>query len=333
MSVLYVTQWLYDLSNLVRTLSKDTLAVISDLNLRDEYASLEPKALLREVAKILAKNEVKAILLVDKGQREVVGIMTEQRFLQACATGADPAKTTASKFMSTNVLRLLSDTPIQTARNLIDKHQPDAVIALNPDRKFRGYLSPADYRQLKAPTSSFQEEEEEVDEYDMPVEEEEEIDTSSPDSNLIVKLYVSHDGSGIGNIYSDECPDGNPKVVGRWGPVFQETIWKIIQELAKQQLNGKGEITAYSIGENGLSIYTNQSMSQFEISLENLLQNLRTELGSGQEGPVIWAEDGAEILLHNSQIKIESSDGILSVDLPIFCDQIMTEGKSQRVIK
>ena len=117
--------------------------------------------------------------------------------------------------MSTNVLRLLSDTPIQTARNLIDKHQPDAVIALNPDRKFRGYLSPADYRQLKAPTSSFEEEEEEVDEYDMPAEEEEEIDTSSSDSNLIVKLYVSHDGSGIGNIYSDECPDGNPKVVGR----------------------------------------------------------------------------------------------------------------------
>ena len=128
MSVLYITQWLYDLSNLVRTLSKDTLAVISDLNLRDEYASLEPKALLREVAKILAKNEVKAILLVDKSQREVVGIMTEQRFLQACATGADPAKTTASKFMSTNVLRLLSDTPIQTARNLIDKHQPDLIV-------------------------------------------------------------------------------------------------------------------------------------------------------------------------------------------------------------
>ena len=322
----HIAQWLYRLSSLVVTLSKDALAVISDLNLRDEYASLEPKALLREVAKILAKNEVKVILLVDKSQREVVGIMTEQRFLQACATGADPAKTTASEFMSTNVLRLLSDTPIQTARNLIDKHQPDAVIALNSDRKFRGYLSPADYRQLESSTSSFEEQEEEVD------EEEEGIDTGSPDSNLIVKLYVSHDGSGIGNIYSDECPDGNPKVVGRWGPVFQETIWKIIQELAKQQLNGKGEITAYSIGENGLSIYTNQSTSQFEISLENLLQNLRTELGSGQEGPVIWAEDGAEILLYNSQIKIESSDGILSVDLPIFCDQIMTEGKSRRAI-
>jgi len=322
----HIAQWLYRLSSLVVTLSKDALAVISDLNLRDEYASLEPKALLREVAKILAKNEVKVILLVDKSQREVVGIMTEQRFLQACATGADPAKTTASEFMSTNVLRLLSDTPIQTARNLIDKHQPDAVIALNSDRKFRGYLSPADYRQLESSTSSFEEQEEEVD------EEEEGIDTGSPDSNLIVKLYVSHDGSGIGNIYSDECPDGNPKVVGRWGPVFQETIWKIIQELAKGQLKGKGEIAAYSIGESGLSIYTNQSTSQFEISLENLLQNLRTELGSGQEGPVIWVEDGAEILLYNSQIKIESSDGILSVDLPIFCDQIMTEGKSRRAI-
>ena len=91
----------------------------------------------------------------------------------------------------------------------------------------------------------------------MPAEEEE-IDTSS-DSNLIVKLYVSHD-SGIGNIYSDECPSGNPKVVGRWELVFQETIWKIIQELAKKQLKGKGEISALLMSENGLSIYTNQSI-------------------------------------------------------------------------
>tara|TARA_B100000945_G_scaffold318264_1_gene322740 strand:- start:627 stop:1610 length:984 start_codon:yes stop_codon:yes gene_type:complete len=326
MSAGYFAQWLYRLSILAKTLSKEVLAVISDLNLRDEYASLEPKALLREVAKILAKNEVKVILLVDKSQREVVGIMTEQRFLQACATGVDPAKTPASKFMSTNVLRLLSDTPIQIARNLIDKHQPDAVIALNPDRKFRGYLSPADYRQLETPTSLFEEEGEE--EHD----EEEAIDTSSPDSNLTINFHVSHDGSGIGNIYSDECPGGDPKVVGRWGPVFQETIWKIIQELAKEQLKGKEEIAAYSIGESGLSIHTNQSADQFEISLDDLLQELRIELGGGQEGPVIWVEDGSEILLYNFQITAESSDGTLSVDLPIFCDQIMTEQKSRQVI-
>ena len=186
--------------------------------------------------------------------------------------------------MSTNVLRLLSDTPIQTARNLIDKHQPDAVIALNPDRKFRGYLSPADYRQLKAPTSSFEEEEEEVDEYDMPAEEEEEIDTSSSDSNLIVKLYVSHDGSGIGNIYSDECPDGNPKVVGRWGSSVPRNHLENHSKISQKATKGKGEISAYSIGENGLSIYTNQSKSQFEIPLDDLLQELRVELGSGQEG-------------------------------------------------
>ena len=66
--------------------------------------------------------------------------------------------------------------------------------------------------------------------------------------------------------------------------MFQETIWKIIQKLAKKQLKGKGEISAYSIGENGLSIYTNQSKSQFEIPLDDLLQELRVELGSGQEG-------------------------------------------------
>ena len=124
--------------------------VISDLEIRDEFASLQPEATLQDIAAVLAKNEIKVILLVDKHQREVVGILTEQRFLQACATGIDPTQTTASEYMSTNILRLLGDTPLQAARDLIDDKEPDAVIAMGSERNFRGYLSPEDYRQLES---------------------------------------------------------------------------------------------------------------------------------------------------------------------------------------
>ncbi len=139
---------------MVVPLPSDNPQVISDLDIRDEFASLAPEASLREIAKILAKNEVKVILIVDKTKREVVGVITEQRFLQACATGVDPESAIAQNYMSTNILRLLGDTPLQAARNLVDEKEPDAVIALGADRKFRGYLSPEDYRHLRSLTKA-----------------------------------------------------------------------------------------------------------------------------------------------------------------------------------
>ena len=137
---------------MTNSLSSDSPQVISDLDIRDEFASLGPEASLRGIAKILAKNEVKVILVVDKSKREVVGIITEQRFLQACATGVDPESAVAYDYMSTNILRLLGDTPLQAARDFIDEKEPDAVIVMAGDRKFRGYLSPEDYRNLRGLT-------------------------------------------------------------------------------------------------------------------------------------------------------------------------------------
>jgi CBS domain-containing protein len=123
---------------------------ISDLDIRDEFAILDVKANLNEVAGILAKNEVKVVLVVERKKREVIGIITEQHFLRVCASGISPRSTTVHDYMQSNILRLRSDTPLEAALDIIGEKDPDAVIVMTGERKLCGYLSPEDVRQLKS---------------------------------------------------------------------------------------------------------------------------------------------------------------------------------------
>jgi len=129
------------------------------LNIRDEFASIAAKATLNEVSRILAKNKVKAILVVDRGKREAIGILTEQQFLLACATGLNPNKAIVDDYMQTNILRLRDNTPVDAVLRLVEEKNPDAVIVMTGRRTFKGYLSPQDFRELKAKLSSIDAEE------------------------------------------------------------------------------------------------------------------------------------------------------------------------------
>ena len=129
-------------------------SVVSELNIRDEFASIAAKSTLNEVSRILAKNEVKAILVVDRGKREAIGILTEQQFLLACATGINPNRAIVDDYMQTNILRLRDNTPVDAVLRLVEEKTPDAVIVMTGKRAFKGYLSPQDFRELKTILSS-----------------------------------------------------------------------------------------------------------------------------------------------------------------------------------
>jgi CBS domain-containing protein len=124
-------------------------SVVSELSIRDEFASIAAKSTLNEVSRILAKNEVKAILVVDRGKREAIGILTEQQFLLACATGINPNRAIVDDYMQTNILRLRDNTPVDAVLRLVEEKNPDAVIVMTGKRAFKGYLSPQDFRELK----------------------------------------------------------------------------------------------------------------------------------------------------------------------------------------
>jgi len=201
-------------------------STISNLKIRDEFASLGAREKFNRVAEKLSNKEVKTILVVDGSQKEVVGAISEQRFLQVCATGIDPLVAECHEHMSTKILRLLEDTPPHAALKLIKSKSPDAVIILTSERKFKGYLSPSDYRQLE------------------------------PSADLELE------------------------------PVTDS-----------------------------------EQQTPPDIELENIIDHISKELGAGNKGPVIWLEDGAELLLHNEAIEGKIRGEKLTIIIQVSCDQ------------
>lgn len=201
------------------------LGTISEMEIRDEFASLDAKAKFNRVARVLSNKLVKTVLVVDGDEKEVVGVISEQLFLQACATGIDPLIAECHEHMSTKILRLLENTPQHSALKLIKSKSPDAVIILTDERKFKGYLSPSDYRQLEPITES-----------------------------------------------------------------------QIVANLDEEESTADEQ---------------NEQMTDF----------FSTELGSGNIGPVIWYEDGAELVIHNESIQVDIHDNNMALTIQVSCDQ------------
>ena len=128
--------------------------LLSDLNLKDEFGMVAADSLISDVARGLHATSVKVVLVRAMKDKGIRGVITQQHFLKVCATGIDPAKTFARDKMQTDILRIRSDTPIEEAVKIIGEKEPDAVIIVDAKGKARGYLSPADYRQLKATSDS-----------------------------------------------------------------------------------------------------------------------------------------------------------------------------------
>lgn len=128
--------------------AQDTPQDIShSLDLGDEFAFIRNDAVFSDASRILAPVHVKVVLVRAKKGKGIAGVLTEPEFLKVCATGINPDKTLVSKHMLTDLLRIRSDTPLDEAVKIIGEKDPDAVLVLNAEKKFVGYLSPADYNE------------------------------------------------------------------------------------------------------------------------------------------------------------------------------------------
>jgi len=121
--------------------------VSTSLNLGDEFTFVRNDAIFSDASRMLTPAHVKVILVRAKKGMGVAGVLTEPEFLKVCATGINPDKTLVSKHMLTDLLRIRSDTPLEEAVKIIGEKDPDAVLVLNAEKKFVGYLSPADYNE------------------------------------------------------------------------------------------------------------------------------------------------------------------------------------------
>ena len=53
---------------------------------------------------------------------------------------------------------------------------------------------------------------------------------------------------------TDECPEGDPLVVGRWGPVLQQALWNILLGIVDDSTPGDEVAAGFSAGSDGLMI-------------------------------------------------------------------------------
>ena len=123
---------------------------VGELQLKDEFALLSHTSVLSDVSKALTPVKNTAALIRSPKGKGVAGIIKAQVLLAALKKGVDPSTFKASKVMSTNLLRIRSDAPIEIAIEKITELKPDAVLIIDPDGVFVGYLSSEDFREMKS---------------------------------------------------------------------------------------------------------------------------------------------------------------------------------------
>ena len=124
-------------------------ATIGELALKDEFALLPHSSVLSDVSKALTPVKNSAALIRSPKGKGIAGIIKAQVLLSALKQGEDPLTYKASNIMSTNLLRLKSETPIKIAIEKITELRPDAVLVIDADGVFAGYLSAEDFREMK----------------------------------------------------------------------------------------------------------------------------------------------------------------------------------------
>ena len=66
--------------------------MVSDLELRDEFALVTNSAVLSDVAMSLSPAKNKVVLVRAKKDKGIAGILKENKFLLACSKGLNPLK-------------------------------------------------------------------------------------------------------------------------------------------------------------------------------------------------------------------------------------------------
>ena len=144
-----------DLSVPVQKIQSTDL-LVDVVNIRDSFVLAPFRSTLAFAAAKLHSKQIKAVLVQGK-KKGIVGVVRENEFINACAEGADSDRALARDYCSDNIVRIREDTPVGEAMNIIDKHDPHAVIILGENSRFLGYVSPSDIRSIEIRSQEFNE--------------------------------------------------------------------------------------------------------------------------------------------------------------------------------
>jgi len=330
------------------------VSTLGELNLRDEYAILEYNAVLADAAKALSPVQHSAVLVRGKKGRGIVGILKMQILLHHLAEGADPVSTPVTSAMQTEVLRLRSNTPLDKAIEIIQERQPHAVLVINDQDTFEGYISAADFREMKSKMLISTQKE-----YIAPETIGEAVDLR--DEFRIVSVNDTLDSASLllrRPSVQFVLAKGSKK--GIEGVLSVQHVLRIIAEgklgrkekikrhmktnLLRLREDTPLDIALDTIRErepDGVIVLDQENMfvgflspTDFRELSGHIVEEIEhdgtfTSLGphlirrytNGQESPVVWTHLGSEIIVHTNELTVEQDGEVIYIEFPVETDQ------------
>lgn len=122
------------------------LKLVEDLDVSDEFVLVPSRTSMKKVIKLLAENPNSAMLVQDTKSGKIIGAVDNEDVQRFEADGQKVKKGNVDKWMGVNILEIIDKTPLARLPQLLPERQPDAVIVNDVTGKFKGFLSPADYK-------------------------------------------------------------------------------------------------------------------------------------------------------------------------------------------
>jgi signal-transduction protein with cAMP-binding, CBS, and nucleotidyltransferase domain len=105
----------------------------------EDYANTQmvmrsSKASMSEVAKAMVDWSISSVAITDEESKKVIGILTERDIVKSIAKGVPPDGITAGSLMSSPILSIRSDKPIEEAALLMIRNKVRHILVEDPAR-------------------------------------------------------------------------------------------------------------------------------------------------------------------------------------------------------
>ena len=122
---------------------------VSDLEITDEFRTIEKTADGKAAAQLLMKIPHGIVLVVGNNNRPE-GVITAREFLTKIISGENPASLSAASLMNTDIMEIKQNALLNKVVPKVTESDPYAVIVTDKDGTFMGYFSPKDYQEALA---------------------------------------------------------------------------------------------------------------------------------------------------------------------------------------
>lgn len=120
------------------------------MEITDEFFIVKANEPGNIVAQNLQNLSEGGVVLVTKGEKEVIGYITQREIVNMVASGYNPLEVSASQIMETDFMEVIGDETLGQVLPLIAERYPNAIVVIDYNRKCVGYFSKNDYRDALA---------------------------------------------------------------------------------------------------------------------------------------------------------------------------------------